>query len=305
MALNFGQIGQAVTQHKYLKLLISGASGSGKTFGSLLIAKGLSSNGKVLALDTEGGRMDLKARDASLNGFTWERLNIDPEKVTSQDYIEFISYAQREKYDVVILDSVTHEWEYCMTQWNRKGGKWGVQYNESVEPHKQFVKAMLKAGIHIVMTCRADMATEQQTDEATGKKTVVTLGLKEQQHRNFPYDVDFLFRINNRDHYTIAEKTEGGLFPDVFKITEETGVILRDFLSGGETAEDSKRRDCLHRISTIHDSMIGLSLLTSEAEAAKMEELRAAPLDDVIAYGKSVKKVLDENQNQQLTTKVK
>ena len=292
MALNLHAIRAATRQQKFLKLLISGSTGTGKTFGSLLIAKGLTKNGRVLALDTENGRMDLKEGHPLFGGWGWERLVTDPDAVTSADYTDFLKYAVKEKYDAVILDSITHEWEYILNQWGKLGGKWGVAYNKAFEPHKAFVKSLLNSNIHIICTARAEMATEQQTN-AEGKKEVVTLGLKEQQHKNLSYEFDFHLRILDREHNCSAEKSEGGLFEDIFTVTEKTGEQLMDFLSVGESLEDVKKRDCLSRINALHDQLVGLGLRTEPEIDRQRENLKKVDLADILDYGKQIKAEID------------
>jgi hypothetical protein len=299
----------ASRQQKPLKCLISAPTGGGKTLGALLIAKGITNSGKVLALDTENRRMDLKVGEPLLDGWLWDRVALAPDEVTSHHYIAMIEKAIEEGYEALILDSTTHEWQWILAQWSALGGKWGVQWDKASRPHFDFVKAIIKAPIHIICTARAKMTTEQQTNDATGKKEVVKLGLSNQQEGNFEYDMDFHFRINGTDNYAVAEKQEAGLFDGAFKISTETGIRLNSFLSQGETPAEAKRREQRSRLNELQMKLIGLKLLDKAQAEKEMAEVLSKPSEEVIAYGKSLrakydKAIADENAKSGTTPEV-
>ena len=95
-----------------LRLAITGPAGSGKTYGALLIALGL--GGRIAMIDTENGSGDLYS---SLGDYDVCSLSapFDPRK-----YIQTIHEAEKEGYNVIIIDSLSHAW-------NGQGGILDIQ----------------------------------------------------------------------------------------------------------------------------------------------------------------------------------
>src|SRR5438309_781708 len=87
-----------------LKLGIQGPSGSGKTEGALALATNLWPDAKILVVDTENESASLYA-----DRYDFDTIPLDP-PFESQRYQACIDYAVENKYDVLILDSVTHQW---------------------------------------------------------------------------------------------------------------------------------------------------------------------------------------------------
>lgn len=83
-----------------------GASGSGKTYSSILEARGLvGDEGKIVLIDTENGRSLFY--DDLAGG--WDHLDFPP-PYTPARYIEAMAAAEDAGADVVIIDSISHAW---------------------------------------------------------------------------------------------------------------------------------------------------------------------------------------------------
>ncbi len=88
-----------------IKMTIQGHSGSGKTYSALLVAHGLCQSWeKGAVIDTENGSSHLYAH---LGGYKVLGISapFEPEK-----YMEAIDFCVASGIDVVIIDSITHEW---------------------------------------------------------------------------------------------------------------------------------------------------------------------------------------------------
>lgn len=85
-----------------LRLAITGTAGSGKTYCSILIAKGI--GGNIALIDTENGSGDMYSHLCD-----YDICNLsapyDPRK-----YIQAIHEAEHEGYNTVIIDSLSHAW---------------------------------------------------------------------------------------------------------------------------------------------------------------------------------------------------
>src|SRR3954463_7777345 len=100
------QLQQASRRNVKIKMALQGPSGSGKTFSSLLLAYGLTENWSTIAvIDTENHSSELYAH---LGNFKVLHLEAP---FTPERYIEAIQVCERERMQVVITDSISHEWE--------------------------------------------------------------------------------------------------------------------------------------------------------------------------------------------------
>ena len=100
------QLIKAERQRAKIKMALQGPSGSGKTYSSLLLAFGLSGSwNKIAVIDTENHSANLYAHLGEYNV-----VNIgapyNPEK-----YIDAIKLCEDAGMDVIIIDSISHEWD--------------------------------------------------------------------------------------------------------------------------------------------------------------------------------------------------
>ena len=74
-----------------------------------------------------------------------------------------IKYLEDAGYDILIIDSMTHEWNGkggCLEEVERiakaryRGNSWSA-WNEMTPRHRQFVDAMLTSKLHIIATMRS------------------------------------------------------------------------------------------------------------------------------------------------------
>ena len=91
-----------------MRLALQGASGSGKTYSSLLIAYGMTGDwSKVAVIDSENGSADLYAHLGDYRVLTLE--NYAPET-----YVEAIGICEQAGAEVIIIDSISHCWDYLL-----------------------------------------------------------------------------------------------------------------------------------------------------------------------------------------------
>src|SRR5690349_11857561 len=86
-----------------LKIGITGPSGAGKTLGALALAHQLGS--RVAVIDTENGSASLYT-----DRYAFDILEIAPPYLTSK-YAEAVQAAVEAGYDVLVIDSISHQWD--------------------------------------------------------------------------------------------------------------------------------------------------------------------------------------------------
>lgn len=203
----------AVRQRVSLVIMLAGPSGSGKTFSSLALARGLAggNDNKIAVIDTESGRAlhYAPAPGESRNGnkFAFQHGALHA-PFTPEAYIAAIKTADDAGFEVIVIDSCTHEWEgegglqdmhtalveAAVAKSREDAAAKGWSFNEAAsadrasigawkEPkmrHKRFVSRLLQCRAHLILCFRADEKMRMETVEEKGsngktyKRTVIT-----------------------------------------------------------------------------------------------------------------------------------
>lgn len=228
---------KAVRKKAKLRLALTGPSGSGKTFGALLVAKGL--GGRIAVIDTEHGSASLYSHLCD-----FDTLELGP-PYSPERYVEAIKAAEAAGYDVIVIDSTTHEWSGsggCLeindevAKAKFRGNGWSA-WNETTPRHRAFIDAMLQANAHVIATGRSKTETSQV--EEGGRKKVVKLGMKTEQRDGFEYEFTVVLDLVHDGHYATASKDRTGLFAgDPKPVGEHTGRTLAEWLESGADASE-------------------------------------------------------------------
>ena len=223
----------------YLKILLKGPTGSGKTFGALHIADGLAP-GKVLGADSEHERMLFYADVVPFQHGILEEHH-------PKTYIAAIDAAVAAGFEVIIIDSLTHCWQNVLERKdaydkaNPRTNQWtnwaifGAEWDE-------LMRAILESPIHVICTARAKMAHEQV--EVNGKKQVVKLGLAPQLRDNTEFEFSLCFdvetTVDNR-HPAQVSKDNTGLFGEPGRVWDladgKVPAMLRQWMSSAKPPE--------------------------------------------------------------------
>lgn len=157
-----------------IKMALQGSSGSGKTMGALNIAYGLCGDwSKIAVIDTENYSASLYAH---LGPFSVVNITapFSPEK-----YIEAIKLCEDGGFKVIVIDSISHEWEgvggILETHSNMLGNSF-TNWAKLTPRHNSFVQAILQSSVHIVGTIRSKQ--DYVISEKNGKHVPEKIGLK-------------------------------------------------------------------------------------------------------------------------------
>jgi hypothetical protein len=248
----------AVRKRAKLRLGLTGPTGSGKTYSALLIASGM--GGSIGMIDTEHGSGSLYD---DLCNYEVAELGAP---FTPQRYIDLINEGA-EKYDVLIIDSLTHAWTGAggvldmhgkATSDSRSKNSYAA-WRTVTPKHNLLVETILQSPAHIICTMRSKMAYSLEEGDS-GKGTVRPLGLQPVQRDGMVYEFTTVFDISV-EHVATATKDRTGLFAidDPFTPDQETGLKILQWLESGEPVPDP----------------VYLSLEELKAEAAEQKTIPA------------------------------
>ena len=219
-----------------LRVGLSGASGFGKTYSALLLAYGITNDwSKIAVIDTENSSANLYA-----NLGNYSTLNLKS-PYSPERYIEAIRTCENASVEVIIIDSISHEWNGkggCLDLHEKLGGRF-QDWAKITPRHQNFIDSILQSRCHIITTVRRKVDYSMDRD-GNGKTRVVKLGTKEITREGFEYELTLNLELINDNHLAIASKDRTGLFMNKpeFVISEGTGKILNNWCNDGEKEED-------------------------------------------------------------------
>lgn len=268
-------IKRAERKNVKIKLAITGPSGAGKTMGALLLAKGLREpGGKVLLIDSEKSSGSLYADNKKV-GMEFDTIDIEA-PYTTDKYLEALVAGQEAGYDVIIIDSITHQWEGEGGLQDKKhaldmrGGNSFTNWRGITKEHEVFKAKILQSPCHIIATIRSKQDYVMNTNDK-GKQTPIKVGLAPVQRDGMEYEFSTVFDVA-MDHKFTVSKDRTDLFDGrVEAITEKTGNEIRGWLATGATVvpEVSQIPDGVGVIQMVYDAddKLGASEYWSEISA--------------------------------------
>lgn len=207
-----------------LRLGLSSPSGFGKTYSSLLLAYGITNDWtKIAIIDTENNSANLYAHLGDFNVLSLS----DP--YSPERYIEAIKACENTSIEVIIIDSITHEWSGkggCLQIHEQLGGRF--QDWAKISPrHQAFIDTILQSKCHIITTMRSKIDYSMDTG-SNGRTKVVKHGLKPVTREGLDYEMTLFFELINDKHLAKASKDRTGLFMNKpeFVINSATGKKL-------------------------------------------------------------------------------
>lgn len=217
-----------------IKMALQGASGTGKTYSSLLLAKGLTKGdfSKIAIIDTENGSADLYAHLGNYNV-----LSLHP-PFTPENYIKAIEVCENAGMQVIILDSISHCWDELLDFHSKLAGNSFTNWAKVTPRQKAFVDKILHSNAHIIATMRTKQ--DYVLNQKDGKFVPEKVGLKSVQRDGLDYEFTLVFDIDIK-HFATSSKDRTGLFmgkPD-FIISEKTGKEILDWCNAGSLENPS------------------------------------------------------------------
>jgi hypothetical protein len=231
------ELKQTERKQAKIKLALQGISSSGKSMSALLIAKGLSKGNlsKVAVIDTENS-IELYSHIGNFNVLKL----VAP--FSPQRYIQAIETCEKAGMEVIIIDSISHCWNYLLQAHAAMAGNSFTNWQKITPVHNGFVQRIMDSPCHVITTMRSKQDYLIQT--LSGKTTIEKTGMKAIQRAGIEYDFTTVFNIG-MNHQVKATKDRTGLFLDKpeFVITENTGKSILDWCNLSIHKEDVQTTD--------------------------------------------------------------
>ena len=221
------QLQTAQRKRAKIKMGLQGPSGSGKTMGALLTAFGLCGDwNRVAIVDTENHSAELYAHLGTYNVLALNG------PYTPEKYIQAIELCEKAGMEVIIIDSVTHEWENLLEYHSSLQGNSFTNWGKITPRHNDFVQKILQSPCHIISTTRTKQ--DYVLNERNGKMVPEKVGLKSVQRDGLEYEFTLVFDLDMKNNAT-ASKDRTRLFygkPEQ-KLSLETGKLIREWCNTG------------------------------------------------------------------------
>lgn len=217
------QLQLANRQKVKIKMALQGPSGSGKTFGALLLGFGLCGDwGKIAVIDSENRSSELYAHLGRFNVVSIEA------PFTPEKYIEAIQICEKASMEVIIIDSISHEWEGIGGILEIHGNMAGNSYtnwSKLTPRHNSFVQHILQSSSHIIGTIRSKQ--DYVLVEKNGKQVPEKIGLKGVTREGMDYEFTLVFDLDIKQHASCSkDRTTLYMGKPEFKIVVETGKLI-------------------------------------------------------------------------------
>ncbi len=267
---------------------LAGASGSGKTWSAMELAKGLSGGNRFAVIDTEAGRAKHYA-----DAFDFDHADLGP-PFRPESYADAITAAEAAGYGVIVIDSFSHEHagdggllDWHEEEFQRLGGRDAVKMTAWIKPkmaHRRMVSRLLQVRSHLILCFRAQEAIEIVKEDG---KTVIRpktslTGLDGWQpisERTLPYELTLSFLLTpDAPGVPKPIKLQEQHRPLVYldkPLSAEVGVALGEWARGGSKATKPKQREVVE----LEEQLLALAETlgnSSQVEEA-VERSRANP----------------------------
>ena len=267
---------KAERERESLKMAIAGPAGSGKTHSALKIAEGLAGGGKIFVADTENSRASLETEKSGIPEFFIAPVS-PPYK--PETFIEIMDHALKEGANVLIIDTLSHEWEGDGGILEQKEALEAARPNVNswanwarvMPPHNRLRNRILAYPIHLIVTLRT------KTDWVVDGKNPVKVGLKPLQREGVEYDFIIVMNLDQESHNARISKDSTSLFDGRGEFTpdQETGERIFEWLNKGAGLSPLEKHEAsiqkLERVGAELDKIENLDALTDWFKANEVE----------------------------------
>jgi hypothetical protein len=198
---------KATRKQLKLRLALCGPTGSGKSLTALKVAAYLGT--RIAVIDTENRSASKYVGREGVPEFDVLEL----ESYSPKTYVDAIHDAEREGYDVIVIDGISQAWsgkDGALEQVDKaakrsQSGNTFMAWRDITPLHNQFVDAMVHCKAHLIVTMRVKTEWVLEENER-GKKVPRKVGMAIEQRAGLDYEMDVVGDLDI-DHNLMISKT--------------------------------------------------------------------------------------------------
>lgn len=265
------EIVRAQRSQARLRLGLTGPSGGGKTWSSLLVAKGIVESllaaGMPGTIEGKIGLIDTERKSAQLYSHLVPFDCIEMEAPYSVDrYLAALRQFEKAGYLVVIIDQVTHAWsgvggllEVAERASKGQGGNTFNAWATATPEYQRFVDGLLSSACHLICTMRQKTKwelTEKQNASGRMVKSPTRIGLAPEMRAGFEYEFTTLLGLSVEGNVATCLKDRSQVFGEIGascgRLDESWGRRLTAWLTTGAVlTEDPDLGPPLERMQAV------------------------------------------------------
>lgn len=221
---------KAVRENVWLKIGISGTSGSGKTYSALRVATGLAAKcgSEIAFISTEKSRTLYYA-----DQFSYDVLEL--EEYMPEAYIDAINKAVTAGYKIIIIDSLSHGWQALNDMHQKMSGNSFQNWGKLKPRWQNLMRTILQCPANVFVLSRAK--TEWSIEDKNGRSVPTKVGLGTEGDKQQDYEYTISFMLQQGTHVASVDnggKDNTGLYDGRYEIlTEKDGEKLYDWANSG------------------------------------------------------------------------
>jgi len=244
MTINFQP---AVREGLFARIGLTGPAKSGKSLTALKIMRGLvGEHGRICAVDTERRSLN---KHLKVEGVGNDFDAVYPEDFNPQIVVDAIAEAEKQEYQGIIIDSLSHFWtgtggalEIKDNASRRSGENAYTAWRDVTPLHNAMIDAMLRAQMHVIVTMRVktEYIMEEYLDNAGRTKTKpVKVGLQPIQRAGMEYEFDVIGDMDPEHNMMVSGSRCDALDGKVYrKPGADVARIVLAWLDGAVAAPD-------------------------------------------------------------------
>jgi hypothetical protein len=178
---------KATRKQLKLRMAICGPTGAGKTRSALRIAAALGT--RIAVIDTENRSASVYVGKPDVPEFDVLELS----QLAPRNYVDAIGEAEREGFEVIIVDSLSHAWQSkdgalaMADRAEKRTGNKFTAWGDVTPEHDALVDKLLRCSAHLIVTMRSKMAYVLE-ENARGKQAPRKVGMAPIQRNGMEYE---------------------------------------------------------------------------------------------------------------------
>ncbi len=281
------------------RLAIDGPTGSGKTWTSLEVARGLAGDdGRIVLIDSERGSGALYSDEFAYDYFRFEP-PYDPAKLT-----EVVRAAETQGYDVIVVDSLSHFWEgeggtldIVDAAAQRSHGNTYAGWKVGTPALRHLIDALLGLDAHLIVTMRSKMEY-LLTENDKGKQVPTKVGMAPVMRAGVEYEFQLVGDMDLEHRMVITKSRCKVLADQVIQPNRapDMAETFKKWLGSGEPVATREQVDkVLAVFGGIEEAEARKSAKALFADAfGKPDHLLASQFDAALAFAEELAGPQDE-----------